>query len=98
MPFQANAELNESVHSQYSLTFKLDHRHETKQLRSMAWRLAYELLKPGDWKRLAEQWSFTKAQVSAIEEQWTGATTLRIFTAFGSSLKYYKISLLLPKC
>ncbi|XP_042344314.1 ankyrin repeat and death domain-containing protein 1A [Plectropomus leopardus] len=69
---QANPELNESVHSEYPLTFKLDHRYETRQLRSMAWRLAYELLKPGDWKRLAEHWGFTKEQVSAIEEQWTG--------------------------
>lgn len=68
----ANPELNESVHSEYPLTFKLDHRYETKQLRSMAWHLAYELLKPGDWKRLADHWGFTKAQVSAIEEQWTG--------------------------
>nr|XP_015827998.2 ankyrin repeat and death domain-containing protein 1B [Nothobranchius furzeri] len=69
---QANPELNESVHSEYPLTFKLDHRHETKQLRSIAWRLAYELLKAGDWKRLAEHWGFTKEQVSAISEQWTG--------------------------
>nr|XP_046242911.1 ankyrin repeat and death domain-containing protein 1B [Scatophagus argus] len=68
----ANPELNESVHSEYPLTFKLDHRYETKHIRSMAWRLAYELLKPGDWKRLAEHWGFTKEQVSAIEEQWTG--------------------------
>uniref|UniRef100_A0A8C6P4D2 Ankyrin repeat and death domain containing 1B n=1 Tax=Nothobranchius furzeri TaxID=105023 RepID=A0A8C6P4D2_NOTFU len=57
---------------EYPLTFKLDHRHETKQLRSIAWRLAYELLKAGDWKRLAEHWGFTKEQVSAISEQWTG--------------------------
>ncbi|XP_070760393.1 ankyrin repeat and death domain-containing protein 1B [Enoplosus armatus] len=69
---EANPEPNESVHSEYPLTFKLDHRLETKQLRSMAWRLAYELLKPGDWKRLAEHWGFTTDQVSAIEEQWTG--------------------------
>ncbi|XP_033978350.1 ankyrin repeat and death domain-containing protein 1A [Trematomus bernacchii] len=69
---KANPELNESIHSEYPLRFKLDHRFETKQLRSMAWRLAYELLKPGDWKRLAENWGFTKEQVSAIEEQWTG--------------------------
>ncbi|XP_035515165.1 ankyrin repeat and death domain-containing protein 1B [Morone saxatilis] len=67
-----NPELNESVHSEFPLTFKLDHRYETKQLRSMAWHLAYELLKPGEWKRLAEHWGFTKEQVSAIEEQWTG--------------------------
>ncbi|XP_040899234.1 ankyrin repeat and death domain-containing protein 1B isoform X2 [Toxotes jaculatrix] len=69
---KANPELNESVHSEYPLTFKLDHRNETRQLCSMAWRLAYELLKPGDWRRLAEHWDFTKEQMSAIEEQWTG--------------------------
>ncbi|XP_076588052.1 uncharacterized protein ankdd1b [Chaetodon auriga] len=68
----ANPELNESVHSEYPLTFKLDHRSETKQLRLMAWRLAYELLKAGDWKRLAKHWGFTQAQVLAIEEQWIG--------------------------
>uniref|UniRef100_A0A3Q3LUV5 Ankyrin repeat and death domain containing 1B n=1 Tax=Mastacembelus armatus TaxID=205130 RepID=A0A3Q3LUV5_9TELE len=68
----ANPELNESLHNEYPLTFKLDHRFETRQFRSMAWRLAYELLKPGEWKKLAEHWNFTKDQVSAIEEQWTG--------------------------
>lgn len=73
LPFQANPELDDTVHSEYPLTFKLDHRYETKQLRSMFWRLAYELLKPGDWKSLAEHWGFTKEQVSAIEGQWTGA-------------------------
>uniref|UniRef100_H2SZC4 Ankyrin repeat and death domain containing 1B n=1 Tax=Takifugu rubripes TaxID=31033 RepID=H2SZC4_TAKRU len=51
---------------------KPDHRVETKQFRSMVWRLAYELLKPADWKRLAEHWGFTKMQMSAIEQQWTG--------------------------
>ncbi|MED6285284.1 hypothetical protein CHARACLAT_027771 [Characodon lateralis] len=71
---KANPELSESVHSEHPLTFKHDHRNETKQLRSTAWRLAYELLKPGDWKRLAENWAFKKEQVSAIEDQWTGAT------------------------
>ncbi|XP_028271008.1 ankyrin repeat and death domain-containing protein 1B isoform X2 [Parambassis ranga] len=74
---KTNPELNESVHSEYPLTFKLDHRHETKQMRLMAWRLAYELLKAGDWKRLAEHWGFTKEQVSAIEEQWTGQHSYR---------------------
>ncbi|XP_068994985.1 ankyrin repeat and death domain-containing protein 1B isoform X1 [Embiotoca jacksoni] len=74
---KANPELNESVHSEYPLTFKLDHRYETKQLRSMAWRLAHELLKAGDWKRLAEHWGFTEEQVSAIEEQWTGQHSYR---------------------
>ncbi|TNN74277.1 Ankyrin repeat and death domain-containing protein 1B [Liparis tanakae] len=69
---KANPEVNESIHSENPLTFKLDHRYETKQYRSSAWHLAYKILKPGDWKRLAEHWSFTKDQVAAIEEQWTG--------------------------
>uniref|UniRef100_A0A8C6TPE5 Ankyrin repeat and death domain containing 1B n=1 Tax=Neogobius melanostomus TaxID=47308 RepID=A0A8C6TPE5_9GOBI len=69
---QANPELNQSVRSDFPLTFKLDHRHETKQLHSIAWNLAYTLLKPGQWKQLAEHWGFTKQQVAAIEKQWTG--------------------------
>lgn len=85
LAFQADPELSESVHSEYPLTFKLDHRSETKQLRSMAWRLAYELLRPGDWKRLAEHWGFTRDQVSAIERQWTGAAMTDEFNLFGPS-------------
>ncbi|XP_019956603.1 ankyrin repeat and death domain-containing protein 1B [Paralichthys olivaceus] len=73
----ADPGLNEAVHNEYPLTFKLDHRNETRQLRYMAWRLAYELLKPGDWKKLADYWNFTKEQVSAIEEQWTGQHSYR---------------------
>lgn len=75
MPFQANPELNEIVRTEHALTFKFDRRSENKELYSMAWRLAYKLLKPGDWKRLATHWDFTQDQVSAIEEQWTGAIT-----------------------
>lgn len=60
----------------------------------MAWRLAYELLKPWGWKRLAEYWFFTKEQVSAIEQQWTGATTHNDWTGLG---KYYDIKPLLSK-
>ncbi|XP_055017977.1 ankyrin repeat and death domain-containing protein 1B isoform X2 [Boleophthalmus pectinirostris] len=69
---QTNPEVNQSVRSEFPLTFKLDHRYETKQLRSTAWRLAYKLLKPGQWKKLAEHWGFTTQQVEAIEKQWTG--------------------------
>jgi len=92
LPFQANPEVNESIHSENPLTFKLDHRSETKQYRSSAWHLAYKILKAGDWKSLAEHWSFTKDQVSAIEEQWTGAVTRTppgqpFSCAFGNSLK-----------
>ncbi|XP_030592732.1 ankyrin repeat and death domain-containing protein 1A [Archocentrus centrarchus] len=69
---KANPELNEIVRTEHALTFKFDRRNETKELYSMAWRLAYKLLKPGDWKKLAKHWGFTQEQVSAIEEQWTG--------------------------
>lgn len=69
---RANPNINESANTEHPLTFKPDHRNETKQLRSTVWRLAYELLKPGDWKRLAERWGFVKEQVAAIEDQWTG--------------------------
>eukprot|EP00063_Salmo_salar_P072222 XP_014047057.1 PREDICTED: ankyrin repeat and death domain-containing protein 1B-like [Salmo salar] len=72
---RANTELNENLHSQSPLTFKLDHRTETKQVRGTAWHLAYRLLEPGDWKRLALYWHFTEQQVAAIEEQWTGDRT-----------------------
>jgi len=75
LPFQANPELNEDLHTEWPLTFMMDHRPETKQFRSMVWHLTYRLLKPGDWKKLAEQWDFTKEQVDAIEAQWTGAST-----------------------
>ncbi|KAM6964846.1 uncharacterized protein ankdd1b [Aplochiton taeniatus] len=69
---RANAELNESLHSQSPLTFKLDHRLETKSLRSIAWHLAYHFLKLHEWKRLALHWDFEAEQIQAIEEQWTG--------------------------
>ncbi|XP_076016012.1 uncharacterized protein ankdd1b [Genypterus blacodes] len=69
---KSNHELNESLQSEFPLTFKLDHRYETKQVRAMAWRLSYQLLKQGDWKKLAGRWHFTKDQVLAIEEQYTG--------------------------
>ncbi|KAJ3604709.1 hypothetical protein NHX12_029449 [Muraenolepis orangiensis] len=73
----AHPEPNENLHSQRPLTFKLDHRQETKPFRSMVWHLTYQQLKPGDWKRLAEHWEFTKEQVEAIEEQWTGQHSYR---------------------
>lgn len=69
---ETNPELNQNVRSDFPLTFKLDHRYETKQLRSMVWHLSYTLLKPGQWKKLAEHWGFTKQQMAAIEKQWTG--------------------------
>lgn len=64
--------IDQRVRSEFPLTFKLDHRYETKQIRSVVWRLAYKLLKPGQWKKLAEHWGFTKQQVAAVEKQWTG--------------------------
>ncbi|MBN3277926.1 AKD1B protein, partial [Polyodon spathula] len=68
----ANAESNETLQNESLLTFKLDHRTENKQMRSVAWDLAFNQFKPQDWKRLAHNWQFTDSQITAIEEQWTG--------------------------
>jgi len=54
------------------LSFKQDHSAQTKQLRSSLWNLAYNHLKPQEWKILALFWKFTDEQIKAIEEQWTG--------------------------
>ncbi|XP_048854956.1 ankyrin repeat and death domain-containing protein 1B isoform X1 [Brienomyrus brachyistius] len=69
---KANVEFNETLHNDFPLTFKLDHSAETKQIRATIWNLGYHLLKPNDWKKLAQHWDFTGPQIAAIEEQWTG--------------------------
>ncbi|MGH0132036.1 UNVERIFIED_CONTAM: hypothetical protein FKN15_058867 [Acipenser sinensis] len=69
---KANVESNETLQNESPLTFKLDHKTENKQMRSVAWDLAYNQFKPQDWKRLAHNWQFTDSQIAAIEEQWTG--------------------------
>ncbi|NXA44900.1 AKD1B protein, partial [Nothocercus julius] len=58
--------------SDFVLSFKQDHSPQTKQIRSSLWNLAYNQLKPQEWKRLALFWKFTDEQIKAIEEQWTG--------------------------
>ncbi|XP_071437237.1 ankyrin repeat and death domain-containing protein 1B isoform X4 [Pithys albifrons albifrons] len=58
--------------SDFSLSFKQDHSTQTKQIRSSLWNLAYNHLKPREWKKLAMFWKFTDEQIKAIEEQWTG--------------------------
>ncbi|XP_042731264.1 ankyrin repeat and death domain-containing protein 1B isoform X1 [Lagopus leucura] len=58
--------------SDSDLSFKQDHSTRTKQLRSSLWNLAYNHLKPQEWKILALFWKFTDEQIKAIEEQWTG--------------------------
>ncbi|KQK83517.1 ankyrin repeat and death domain-containing protein 1B [Amazona aestiva] len=58
--------------SDFSLSFKQDHSTQTKQIRSSLWNLAYNQLKPQEWKKLALFWKFTGEQIRAIEEQWTG--------------------------
>lgn len=73
--YQSNTETNEDLHDEFSLTFKPDHRAETKQVRGMLWNLAYKLLSKNEWKKLAEHWAFTEEQIAAIEEQWTGEET-----------------------
>ncbi|XP_072520865.1 uncharacterized protein ankdd1b isoform X3 [Salminus brasiliensis] len=69
---RTNPGANEILHDEFPLTFKLDHRSETKQVRGVMWKLAYSLLKKNEWKKLAQHWGFTEQQVAAIEEQWTG--------------------------
>ncbi|XP_074851539.1 DNA polymerase kappa [Carettochelys insculpta] len=56
----------------FILSFKQDHSAQTKQIRSCLWNLAYNQLKPQEWKKLALFWKFSEAQIKAIEEQWTG--------------------------
>ncbi|NWR39773.1 AKD1B protein, partial [Tachuris rubrigastra] len=58
--------------SDFSLSFKQDHSTQTRQVRSSLWNLAYNQLKPCEWKKLAIFWKFTDEQIKAIEEQWTG--------------------------
>lgn len=58
--------------SDLSVSFKQDHSTQTKQIRSSLWNLAYNQLKPREWKKLAMFWKFTDEQIKAIEEQWTG--------------------------
>ncbi|XP_010137330.1 PREDICTED: ankyrin repeat and death domain-containing protein 1B [Buceros rhinoceros silvestris] len=58
--------------SDFGLSFKQDHSTQTKQIRSSLWNLAYNQLKPQEWKKLALFWKFTDGQIKAIEEQWTG--------------------------
>uniref|UniRef100_A0A8C8EAD8 Ankyrin repeat and death domain containing 1B n=1 Tax=Otus sunia TaxID=257818 RepID=A0A8C8EAD8_9STRI len=58
--------------SDFDLSFKQDHSIQTKQIRSSLWNLAYNQLKPQEWKKLALFWKFTEEQIKAIEEQWTG--------------------------
>ncbi|NWX15070.1 AKD1B protein, partial [Aegotheles bennettii] len=58
--------------SDFGLSFKQDHSTQTKQIRSSLWNLAYNQLKPQEWKKLALFWKFTNEHIKAIEEQWTG--------------------------
>ncbi|NXD12563.1 AKD1B protein, partial [Nothocercus nigrocapillus] len=70
-PFQEHVDHNDAE-SDFVLSFKQDHSPQTKQIRSSLWNLAYNQLKPQEWKRLALFWKFTDEQIKAIEEQWTG--------------------------
>uniref|UniRef100_A0A8C3UEQ8 Ankyrin repeat and death domain containing 1B n=1 Tax=Catharus ustulatus TaxID=91951 RepID=A0A8C3UEQ8_CATUS len=56
----------------FGVSFKQDHSTQTKQIRSSLWNLAYNQLKPHEWKKLAVFWKFSDEQIKAIEEQWTG--------------------------
>ncbi|KAM5191799.1 ankyrin repeat and death domain-containing protein 1B [Mantella aurantiaca] len=64
--------LIEDIDSEEFMTFKQDHSSQTSQVRSALWNLAYQQLKPDEWKKLALLWQFTEPQIKAIEAQWTG--------------------------
>ncbi|KAG8456500.1 hypothetical protein GDO86_002324 [Hymenochirus boettgeri] len=66
------AENSQEGEEEETLTFKQDHSLKTSNIRSSLWNMAYKEFKPDEWKRLAQEWLFTEAQIKAIEEQWTG--------------------------
>lgn len=70
--FSSSQELIEGTNSEQYMTFKQDHSSQTSPLRSALWSVAYEHLKPDEWKKLALLWKFTEPQIKAIETQWTG--------------------------
>ncbi|KAM4808294.1 ankyrin repeat and death domain-containing protein 1B [Rhinophrynus dorsalis] len=70
-------ENNNEGHEDICLTFKQDHLSKTSQIRSALWNLAYNQLKPNEWKKLAHQWKFTELQIKAIEEQWIGKASYK---------------------
>ncbi|XP_073480142.1 ankyrin repeat and death domain-containing protein 1B [Aquarana catesbeiana] len=70
-------ELIEGTNSEQYMTFKQDHSSQTSPLRSALWSVAYEHLKPDEWKKLALLWKFTEPQIKAIETQWTGKASYK---------------------
>nr|DBA23476.1 TPA: hypothetical protein GDO54_014388 [Pyxicephalus adspersus] len=63
--------------SEEYMTFRQDHALQTSKIRSALWNLAYQQLKPDEWKKLALLWKFTEPQIKAIETQWTGKTSYK---------------------
>ncbi|KAG8598601.1 hypothetical protein GDO81_002669 [Engystomops pustulosus] len=63
--------LTEDFYLDEPVTFKQDHSSNTSQIRSALWNLAYQQLKPEEWKTLAQLWDFSEQQINAIEMQWT---------------------------
>ncbi|XP_059498944.1 ankyrin repeat and death domain-containing protein 1A-like isoform X3 [Stegostoma tigrinum] len=57
------------------LTF--NHVQNLSHVRSVLWNLATKHLKPGDWKKLAEHWDFSKKHIKAVETQWTGSNSYK---------------------
>ncbi|XP_072404997.1 ankyrin repeat and death domain-containing protein 1A-like [Chiloscyllium punctatum] len=57
------------------LTF--NHVQNLGHVRSVLWNLATKHLKPGDWKKLAEHWDFSKKHIQAVETQWTGSNSYK---------------------
>ncbi|XP_018423335.1 PREDICTED: ankyrin repeat and death domain-containing protein 1B [Nanorana parkeri] len=69
--------LIEDISCEEFMTFKQDHSLQTSHVRSALWSLAYEQLKPDEWKTLAILWMFTEPQIKAIETQWTGKASYK---------------------
>uniref|UniRef100_A0A8C5QBD1 Ankyrin repeat and death domain containing 1B n=1 Tax=Leptobrachium leishanense TaxID=445787 RepID=A0A8C5QBD1_9ANUR len=59
------------------IDFKQDHSLQTRRLREALWKLAYNELRSHGWKKLAQVWLFTEAQLKAIEEEWTGQASYK---------------------
>ncbi|XP_048476437.1 ankyrin repeat and death domain-containing protein 1A-like isoform X3 [Rhincodon typus] len=59
------------------LGLPFNHVPNLSHVRSVLWNLATKHLKPGDWKKLAEHWDFSKKHIKAVETQWTGSNSYK---------------------
>lgn len=50
----------------------LGQRESNGRFSEILWKVSHKYLQPGEWKKLAQRWSFTDEQIKAIEHQYTG--------------------------